>query len=53
MDFTLLCQKQFFFINRLPTPVLGGKSPYEMLFGKPPDYSHFWMRLLSIFSSLQ
>lgn len=33
-------QTSVYLINRLPTPVLGGKSPYEMLFGKPPDYSH-------------
>lgn len=26
-------------INRLPTPVLQGLSPFEKLFGKPPDYS--------------
>ncbi|XP_056698031.1 uncharacterized protein [Spinacia oleracea] len=25
-------------INRTPTPVLGNKTPYEMLFGKPPSY---------------
>ncbi|XP_060965620.1 uncharacterized protein LOC133034535 [Cannabis sativa] len=25
-------------INRLPTTVLGGKSPYEVLFSKTPDY---------------
>ncbi|CAA7018786.1 unnamed protein product [Microthlaspi erraticum] len=24
-------------INRTPTPLLGGKTPYELLFGAPPD----------------
>lgn len=28
-----------YLINRLPTPVLHFKSPYEMLHGKPPDYN--------------
>ena len=28
-----------FLINRLPTPVLSGRSPYEALFGIRPDYS--------------
>ena len=28
-----------FLINRLPTPVLSGRSPYEALFGTRPDYS--------------
>jgi len=27
-------------INRLPTPLLSNKSPYEILFSKPPSYSH-------------
>ena len=27
-------------INRIPTPILANKSPYEILFSKPPDYSH-------------
>lgn len=26
-------------INRQPTPVLDGKSPYELLFQKPPPYT--------------
>lgn len=26
-------------INRLPTPIFNGISPFEKLFGKPPDYS--------------
>ena len=29
-----------YFINRIPTPLLSNKSPYEMLFSKPPIYSH-------------
>ncbi|CAA7015851.1 unnamed protein product [Microthlaspi erraticum] len=28
-----------FLINRLPTPLLNDKSPYEVLTTKPPDYS--------------
>ena len=27
-------------INRMPLDVLKGKTPYEILFGKKPDYSH-------------
>ena len=27
-------------INRLPTPVLGNKTPYEVLFHAPPTYDH-------------
>ncbi|KAG8492772.1 hypothetical protein CXB51_010240 [Gossypium anomalum] len=27
-------------INRLPTPVLGGKTPYQCLFGSIPTYDH-------------
>ena len=30
-----------FTINRLPTPVLSGKSPFEILYGKPPLYTTF------------
>ncbi|KAM0053129.1 putative RNA-directed DNA polymerase [Helianthus debilis subsp. tardiflorus] len=30
-----------FILNRLPTRVLGGKSPFEMLFHYLPDYSSF------------
>ena len=29
-----------YLINRTPTPVLHYKSPYEILFGKPPSYKH-------------
>ncbi|PKH48991.1 hypothetical protein CRG98_050339, partial [Punica granatum] len=29
-----------YLINYTPTPVLSGKSPYEILFGKPPSYNH-------------
>jgi hypothetical protein len=27
-------------INRIPTPNLSNKSPYELLFSKPPSYNH-------------
>ncbi|KAJ4969388.1 hypothetical protein NE237_016089 [Protea cynaroides] len=30
-----------YIINRLPTPLLSGKSPYEMFFHKSPSYDHF------------
>lgn len=29
-----------YLINRTPTPVLKGKTPYEVLFHKPPAYEH-------------
>ncbi|KAG9444818.1 hypothetical protein H6P81_016158 [Aristolochia fimbriata] len=28
-----------YIINRLPTPILHSKSPFDVLVGKPPDYS--------------
>ncbi|KAJ9552406.1 LOW QUALITY PROTEIN: hypothetical protein OSB04_016451 [Centaurea solstitialis] len=28
-------------VNRLPTRILDGKSPYEMLFGRVPNYANF------------
>lgn len=34
-------------VNRLPTPILNWKSPYEMLYGKQPNYS-----LLKVFGCL-
>ena len=30
-----------YIINRLPTPLLGGKSPFELLYGSPPNYENF------------
>jgi len=27
-------------INRLPTPLLQNKTPFEMLYGRPPSYTH-------------
>lgn len=36
-----------FLINRLPSPLVGFKSPFELLLGKKPDYS-----LLKAFGSL-
>ena len=30
-----------YIINRLPMPVLGGLSPFEVLSGKPPNYANF------------
>lgn len=29
-----------YLINRIPSPLLNNKSPYEMLFSKPPSYTH-------------
>ena len=29
-----------YIINRLPTPVLNNKTPFEVLFGKKPSYAH-------------
>lgn len=42
-----------YIINRLPTPVLQHKSPYELLFGKTPDYNNLslWVLMLCINSS--
>ena len=28
-------------INRIPSPVIQNQTPYERLFGSPPDYHHF------------
>jgi hypothetical protein len=36
-----------YLINRTPSPILNGKTPYEMLHGQPPDYEH-----LKVFGSL-
>ena len=30
-------------MNRIPTPILYGKSPYEVLFGTQPKFSHLWV----------
>ncbi|KAH9685447.1 retrovirus-related pol polyprotein from transposon RE1 [Citrus sinensis] len=30
-----------YIINRTPTPLLDGKTPYELLHGKHPPYAHF------------
>ncbi|CAL5443960.1 unnamed protein product [Camellia sinensis] len=35
-----------FLLNRMPTPLLSGRSPYEALFSQPPNYS-----LLRVFGS--
>ena len=36
-----------YLINLTPSPVLNGKTPYEMIHGKPPTYDH-----LRVFRSL-
>nr|GMC46595.1 retrovirus-related Pol polyprotein from transposon TNT 1-94 [Ipomoea batatas] len=36
-----------YLINRTPTPLLNGKTPYEALYGEPPHYDH-----LRVFGSL-
>ncbi|KAJ0490671.1 putative RNA-directed DNA polymerase [Helianthus annuus] len=50
MMFNSHCPAQFwldaftsatYIINRLPTPILQNKSPFEMLFHRPPSYSNF------------
>jgi len=30
-----------YIINRLPAPLLEGKSPFELLYGSPPNYENF------------
>uniref|UniRef100_A0A803Q7H8 Retroviral polymerase SH3-like domain-containing protein n=1 Tax=Cannabis sativa TaxID=3483 RepID=A0A803Q7H8_CANSA len=37
--FTDLVQTQVYLINRLPTPILQHKSPFETLYDKKPDYA--------------
>lgn len=32
--------KAAYIINRLPSKVIGSKTPYEILFGKVPGYEH-------------
>lgn len=45
-----------FLINRLPSPVLQNRSPFEVLFGNKPDYAYLlslvWVCLLPVFGSL-
>ena len=36
-----------YLINRTPTPILDGKTPYEILFGEKPNYEY-----LRVFGSL-
>jgi len=36
-------QTTFYVINRLPTPLLNGISPFEKLFFKRPNYSFLWV----------
>jgi len=32
-----------YLINKTPSMVLNGKSPYEVLYGKAPSYEHLWV----------
>ena len=38
-----------YFINRIPTPILLGKSPYEKLFGKKPSYTNLRTLVVCVF----
>jgi len=32
-----------YFINRSPTPLLSNKSPFEVLYNRPPSLAHLWV----------
>ncbi len=34
------CHQVVYLINRLPTPILHNASPFQQLFGKPPNYAN-------------
>lgn len=42
-----------YIINRLPTPLLEGKSPFELLYGSSPNYAYFHPFGFSVYPCLR